>query len=79
MTRLETAGERDSAESAVAQQSPAEMVLFRQWFAGFDGDAGDAQIEADAAAGKLDSLAEEARAEYQAGKTHEMNGGWAWR
>ena len=66
MTRLEI------AEKAVAQLSPAEMTQFRQWFAAFDGDAWDAQIEADAAAGKLDALAEEALAEYHAGKATEI-------
>jgi hypothetical protein len=50
MTTLET------AEKIVAQLSPAELARFRQWFAEFDGDVWDAQIEADAAAGKLDAL-----------------------
>ena len=67
-----------TAEKAVARLSPAELVQFRQWLAEYDGDAWDAQIEADAAAGKLDALAEEALAEYHAGKAHEMNGGSTW-
>ena len=37
----------------------------------FDADAWDAQIEFDAA-GKLDALAEEALAEYKAGKAKEI-------
>lgn len=65
MTRLET------AEQVVAQLSHEELALFRQWFAEFDDKVWDAHIEADAAAGKLDALAEEALAEYHAGKARE--------
>ncbi len=66
MTTLET------AEEIVARLSPAELAEFRQWFAKFDGEVWDAQIEADAAAGKLDALAAEALAEYHAGKATEI-------
>ncbi len=62
MTALET------VEQAIGQMSSAELGEFRQWFAEFDGAIWDAQIEADATAGKLDALAEEALAEYHAGK-----------
>lgn len=54
----------ENAAKIVAQLSPEELAQFRQWFAEFDGDAWDAQIEANAAAGKLDSLAQEALVEY---------------
>jgi hypothetical protein len=37
-----------------------------------DGDAWDRQIEEDAAAGKLDALAAEALAEYEAGQASEL-------
>ncbi len=66
MTGLET------AEKVVARLSPEELARFRQWFAKFDADAWDAQIEADAAAGKLDAFAQEALAEYRAGKATEI-------
>jgi hypothetical protein len=62
----------ESLEHAVNRLTPAELAQFRQWFAQFDGDAWDAQIEADASAGKLDSLAAEALAEYHAGQAHEI-------
>ncbi len=52
-------------ENAVKQLSAEELVKFRQWYAQFDSDLWDAQIEADAAAGKLDALVAEALAEYQ--------------
>jgi hypothetical protein len=62
----------ESAEKAVEQMSPAELAAFRRWFAEYDGEIWDAQIEADAEAGKLDALAEEALAEYRAGKAKEI-------
>ena len=62
----------EAAEKAVIQLSPAELSQFRQWFAEYDGDIWDAQIESDAAAGKLDALAQEALTEYHAGKATEI-------
>ena len=62
----------ETAEQVVSQLSPAELVRFRQWFAEFDGDMWDAQIESDAAAGKLDALAQEALTEYHTGKATEI-------
>lgn len=62
----------ETAESVVAQLSPAELARLRQWFAEFDSGNWDAQIESDAASGKLDALAEEALAEYNAGKAREI-------
>ncbi len=58
MTTLET------LESTITRLTPAELAQFRQWFAAFDSDAWDTQIEADAAAGKLD--------EYHAGTAKEI-------
>ena len=49
-----------------------ELAEFRRWFAQFDESIWDAQIEADAQAGKLDALATEALAEYQDGKAREL-------
>jgi hypothetical protein len=59
-------------EQAVAQLSESQLAEFRRWFAEFDADAWDKQIEADAAAGKLDALAEEALAEYRSGQAREL-------
>jgi hypothetical protein len=61
----------EAAEASVARLSNEELAQFRKWFAEFDGDAWDAQIEADAKAGKFDALAEDALAEYHAGKATE--------
>jgi hypothetical protein len=66
MTTLKKAG------TAVAQLDPVELSQFRQWFAEFDGQVWDEQIEGDAAAGQLDALAEEALAEHRAGQATEI-------
>jgi len=62
----------ETVERAIAQLSSEELAQFRKWFAEYDGDIWDAQIEADAKAGKLDALAQEALMEYQAGKVTEI-------
>ncbi len=62
----------EAVERAVLDLPPEEFAKFRLWFAEFQADAWDAQIEADAAAGKLDALAEEALAEYRRGEVREI-------
>ena len=64
--------EVEKLEQAVEQLSREQLAEFRRWFAEFDADAWDAQIEADAAAGKLDALAEEALREYRSGRAREL-------
>jgi hypothetical protein len=61
-----------SIEQAIEQLPAHELAEFRQWFAKFDESVWDAQIEADANAGKLDALAAEALAEYQNGMAREL-------
>jgi hypothetical protein len=59
-------------EQAIEQLPAHELAEFREWFAKFDESVWDAQIEADANAGKLDALAAEALADYQNGKAREL-------
>jgi len=47
----------ESLESEVAKLTPQELAAFREWFAKYDADAWDHQIESDVNAGKLDRLA----------------------
>jgi hypothetical protein len=61
-----------SIENAVQSLPPAELAEFRRWFAEFDGDLWDSQIEQDAASGKLDPLAAEALADYRAGSARQL-------
>ncbi len=66
MTNVET------IERAIEQLPPEELAKFRRWFIEFDAAAWDAQIEASAAAGKFDALAEEALTEYRSGTAREI-------
>ncbi len=59
-------------EQAVEQLPAHDLAEFRRWFAQFDEAVWDAQIEADAGAGKLDLLAAEALAEYHNGTAREL-------
>jgi len=62
----------EAVEIAIRQLPPNDLAAFRRWFAEFDAVAWDKQIDADAAAGKLDALAAEAVAEYRSGKAREL-------
>ena len=59
-------------ENEIEKFSQKELAEFRLWFAEYDSDAWDMQIEADAATGKLDALAKEAIVEYESGKIREI-------
>ncbi len=58
-------------EDAIRSLPPKELAEFRRWFAEFDNAAWDAQVEQDAALGKLDSLVAEAQADFLAGSRKE--------
>lgn len=65
-------GNVKSIEIAVESMSPSELAEFRRWFAEFDANAWDNQIEQDATAGRLDGMAAEAFADYRAGSAREL-------
>ena len=65
-------GNVKSIEKAVESLPPSELAEFRRWFAEFDADAWDKQIEQDAAGGKLVAMASEALADYRAGSVREL-------
>ena len=62
----------EKIESEVMQLSAEELDAFRAWFAQYDFDAWDRQIEADSKAGKLDHLAAAVMRDYEAGLTTEL-------
>jgi hypothetical protein len=62
----------ESLEQEVEKLTPEELAAFREWFAAYDADAWDRQIEGDVAAGRLDRLAAEALAAYERGETKGM-------
>jgi hypothetical protein len=62
----------EKLEREVRGLTAEELATFREWFAVFDAEAWDRQIEADAKAGKLNALAEEALADHRAGRTRKL-------
>lgn len=62
----------DKLEKAVSELPLEELARFTAWFEEFLADQWDRQIEADAAAGKLDHLAKEADEEFEAGRCTEL-------
>jgi hypothetical protein len=59
----------ERVQEQVRALSPEELAEFRAWFLEYDQQAWDSQIEADAAAGRLDVLAEKALRDHAAGQT----------
>lgn len=55
-------------EAALRSFSPKERAAFRIWYAEFDADDWDRQIESDVAAGRLDWLIDEARRDREQGR-----------
>lgn len=56
----------ENLEEQVKELNAEELRAFREWFAEFDADAWDRQIESDARSGKLDELAARALRDYKA-------------
>ena len=61
----------EELEKAIAQLPADQLKLFRAWFAEFEAARFDQEIERDAQTGRLDRLAEEAIADYHAGRACE--------
>ncbi len=57
-------------ENAVQKLSRGDLTTFRDWFLSFDAAAWDKQFEEDAAAGRLDALADEALRDRLVKKTN---------
>ncbi|MFH1007555.1 MAG: hypothetical protein V1800_08650 [Candidatus Latescibacterota bacterium] len=59
-------------ESAVSQLSMNDLAGFREWFDKFDAEVWDKQFENDVKSGKLDHLANQAIADFRAGRCKEL-------
>jgi hypothetical protein len=62
----------EALEREVEKLSPEELAAFRGWFAEYDWQAWDRQLERDVAEGKLDKFAAEALADLERGETREI-------
>jgi len=65
-------GKIKNLEEQIRALSPEEFARLREWFAQFDAEAWDRQLEADVKAGKLDKLAERALRAHTAGQSTEL-------
>ena len=65
-------GDIRSIEQAIQALAPAELAELRRWFAEFDAEAWDHQLEQDAAGGKLDELAAEALTDHRSGSSRAL-------
>jgi len=62
----------EEIEKAVAGLPADQLTKFRAWFEEFDAARFDQRIEHDAKAGKLDKLADQAVADFRAGRVREL-------
>ena len=62
----------EDLERAIESLSPEELAQFRAWFAEFDWQAWDRQLDRDVKNGKLDALADEALREHGSGRSNPL-------
>lgn len=58
----------DQIEAAILQLPPEDLRRLSEWVLELDQQRWDMELERDIAAGKLDALAEEALADFKAGR-----------
>ena len=59
-------------EQAIRNLQPQDLAALRQWFASFDAEIWDRQLEQDVAAGRLDWLAEEGLRDLSEGRCTDL-------
>ncbi len=59
-------------EQAIRALPPQDLTALRDWFAAFDAEIWDRQMEQDAAAGRFDRFAEEALRDLAEGRCTEL-------
>jgi hypothetical protein len=62
----------EDIEKAVAELPPDQFARFRIWFDEFEAARFDRRIEQDTTAGRLDRLADQALADFQAGRARRI-------
>lgn len=62
----------EDIEKAVAELPADQLAEFRAWFDEFEAARFDQRIERDAKAGRLDGFAEQALADFRAGRAREL-------
>jgi hypothetical protein len=59
-------------EQAIRALGPKDLATLRDWFAAFDAEVWDQQLEQDVAAGRLDRFAEEALRDLKEGRCTDL-------
>jgi hypothetical protein len=59
-------------EQAIRNLKPQDLAVLRQWFAAFDAELWDRELDQDVAAGRLDWLAEEAHRDLAEGRCTDL-------
>jgi hypothetical protein len=59
-------------ENEVRSLTATELAAFRKWFAEFDAEAWDRQLERDSASGKLTELAKKSLSDHKSSKSTEL-------
>ncbi len=62
----------EEIEGQIQRLTAEELANLREWFAQFDAENWDRQLDVDARAGKLDRLAEAALRDHAAGRTTDL-------
>lgn len=62
----------EQIEREIQDLTPEELAAFRKWFLEFDAVVWDRQIEEDARAGRLDTLADKAIKDFKSGRCSEL-------
>jgi hypothetical protein len=62
----------EDIEQALSELPPDQLAQFRAWFETFDAARFDETIEQGAKSGRLDRLAEQAIADFRAGRAREL-------
>jgi hypothetical protein len=59
-------------EQAIRNLNPQELSVLREWFAAYDAELWDRQLEQDVATGRLDRLGEEALRDLNEGRCTDL-------
>ena len=62
----------ENIENEVRNLTATELAAFRAWFADFDAEAWDRQLEKDSASGKLAELAKKSLSDHKRSKSTEL-------
>ena len=62
----------EAIEQQIEKFPPAELAAFRSWYAAFDAETWDRQLEADVKAGKLNAMADRAICAHSSGQSTKL-------